>query len=696
MAESLGEAFVEVLADTSPFGDSLAEGISDALDGIPDEVSAALDGVGPAAEAAMQEIPEEARSAADETVEAFDGVADDVNAALDGISFDRIAEGIQENLGKITLAAAGAAAGAEGLARSQQDLRLGTATLARQTGMTEGEVNELARSLSNATFPLDDVLELLEIGAQRGLEGADALADYASFWDMVGDATGENGVALGKAGVALSALGIELGEEEKALDAFGFIMDSTTSDVGEFLTFIERTGPELRDMGLDIDQTAGLLGAMERELGMSGRMARQEFRKAVSQADGSLEDMLKNLGLTEEQFAEYTAAVGGNSDAIRLNADAFAATRTPMQRIQSEMADLLFRFPQVTDAAGLLAAPLAAIGPAAAGITHGVNALSMAKRGLIKLFKPMIAGFAKLAIAILTNPIFLIAAAVIALGVILFKFREEILEAIIGAWEWVKEATSAFWEWLKGAVTDGVEAVTDFFGNLRDRLVEIAGAIWQAIRNAFTTLLSFIRRTFDQIRDTVRRAMQTARDRAVDAVRGLFNSARNIFNDLLTFIRNIPSRIVSALGNLGNLLRGAGRAIIDGLLNGIKDSWKATRDFLSGLGSQIRNLKGPLSADRVLLEDIGEAIIGGLGRGMESEFRDVQRLLQGFTAQIPLNVDRDALSDVGAAAGVPIGGRGGGGQRIEVNVFNPTPEPASTSINRELRKLSAIGVFGAD
>ena len=38
-------------------------------------------------------------------------------------------------------------------------------------------------------------------------------------------------------------------------------------------------------------------------------------------------------------------------------------------------------------------------------------------------------------------------------------------------------------------------------------------------------------------------------------------------------------------------------------------------------------------------------------------------------------------------------GSGPGGRALTVNVYNPAPEPASTSTKRELQKLAAFGVL---
>src|SRR5690606_10909310 len=118
------------------------------------------------------------------------------------------------------------------------------------------------------TFPLEDVLGLMEIGTQGGLEGAEALKEYANFWDLVADATGLASTELANADAGLRAVGIAVGDEAEATNAFGFITRHTTQDVADFLKLLEMRGPAIREYNLDIDDTAALLGAMEGELGL--------------------------------------------------------------------------------------------------------------------------------------------------------------------------------------------------------------------------------------------------------------------------------------------------------------------------------------------------------------------------------------------------------------------------------------------
>lgn len=531
MAESLGEAFIEILADTSPFGGSLSEGISEGLSGVEDEIASAFDGIDGVAANAFDGMTGEAEAAADGVSGAFDGVADDVQSSLDGISFDSISAGIEENIGKITAAGAGGAAAAEGFARSQQSLTEVVDRVSNATGEEGDSLRGLATDLSNATFPLEDVTALMETASQRGLEGADAIGEFATFWDKVGDATGEAGPQLGEASAALSAIGISAGEEEEALAAFGFITEQTTGNVGDFLQFIDRTGPELRELGLDVNDTAAFLGAMEQELGMSGRTARQEFRTAVAESDGDVSKLAETLGLTEEQVAEYTQKVGESSTVIDDNAASFAESRTPMQRMQSVLADVGFRFGAVSEIAGAVAAPLAAIGPAAFGISQGMGAAAKAGPALAKGLGLVSKAFNFLKVAILTNPLFLIGALIVGIVAVIWYFRDEIIAGLGAAWDWIRDTAGAVWEWLSETVSTAVDAVVEFVSGLRDRIVEFFTAMVDFVREyhplaiAFRLVQEYVPQIITWIQDMVAAVVDTVQgwiDSVVELVTGLW------------------------------------------------------------------------------------------------------------------------------------------------------------------------------
>jgi len=287
---------------------------------------------------ATNELKETAYGAS-EGIEDMETATEQLGRTTDGVG--RL---LQDNWKKVTLAAGATGAAIEAMARKQAPLTEQTKILSASLGMTEKEMRQLAISTSNVTFPLEDVLDLFEIGKQQGIRSAEALKEYAEFWDMVGDATGESSTALAESSSALRAVGIAVGEESLALSAFGYITENTTSSIAEFLQFLQRTGPDLRSLGLDIDDTAAILGILEHEFGMSGRMAISEFGKAVNESEGEVSLMLHSLGITTNMFQDYQSAVDASSDIIERNAGAHADVHTWMQKLQHKLKETAYSF----------------------------------------------------------------------------------------------------------------------------------------------------------------------------------------------------------------------------------------------------------------------------------------------------------------------------------------------------------------
>jgi len=724
VAESLGEAFIEVLADTSPFGDSLSSGIADAMSDVQSEVESALGEIPDVADSAFSEAAAAAADAGDQMSAEFSDASAEMQQSLDSVDGSGLADRISENLGAITVGGAVAGAALEGFARAQRDTRVDARNLAAALDLDADAMMRLSSSTSNATFPLEDVVALMRTAAQRGLEGGDALVDFANFWDAIGDATGESGVALGAASVALGQVGIDAGNEAKALDAFGFIMNNTGMRVGDFLKFIEKAGPDLNDLGLDIDQTAGLLSAMERELNLSAKMARGEFNKAVAESDGDLGVLLETLGLSEETLADYTAAVEGSGGAISDNADRFAAARTPIENATAAIEAQMFAMPALAEAASFLSAPLAAIGPAAMGFTHGLSAITSIRGGFTKALGAMRGAFVKLGAAILANPIFLIAALVIGIAIVLYKFRDEIIDALVGAWEFVKEKLGALIDWFKNVIPDAIAAVIDFvkdnwplilaiitgpiglavkfivdnWDRIKETISNAVQAVRDAIRRGFDAIRNFIRTSIDRIRNFVVDGFNTLRDRATSAVERLRDGVRDVINNVVDFVKDLPARIVRGLGNLGGLLVDKGREMIQGFLDGATNLLKNIGRFLldripGWIRTPFERALGISSPSKVFAE-IGRDTIAGFAQGIEDEIGGVERLMSTLGGEIPMSVSPSISGGIAGLTGV--GGASGAGRSVDVtmNVYNPAPEPASASASREMRKLAAIGVFG--
>ncbi|MHB8895286.1 MAG: hypothetical protein ACYC99_08955 [Candidatus Geothermincolia bacterium] len=281
-----------------------------------------------------------------------------------GDNSGKAAKVIADHWKGISAATAGAGAAVEGLARNQAPLTEMTRNLAASVGLSEGKMRDLVRSTSDVGFSLDEVIQTMQAGREQGLKSANDLKTYASFWDEVADAAGGVPQDLAKAGVSLNAIGIEAGDSGKATAALGFIIRDTTQTVDQFLAFVGKAGPQLRTMGLDVDDTAAMFGILERELGLSGRVAKAQFAKAVNESGGSLEKMLDTLGISNQTFEEYRGRVAASNKVIEQQAANNDKSFTLMQKMNQTVKELTYKYGDLIETMGSLSMPLMGVSAA--------------------------------------------------------------------------------------------------------------------------------------------------------------------------------------------------------------------------------------------------------------------------------------------------------------------------------------------
>ena len=461
--------------------------------------------------------------------------------------FQRMKDSIIKNRKAIGLGMVAMGAGIEVVAKQQQGLTESTRKLGNATGMSEKEIRDMATSLSNATFPLDSALELMKLGAQQGLESADALKKYANFWDTVGDATGLSAEALAKAGAALGAVGVEVGNESELLGAFGLITDESTQSVQDFLNGIALLAPEMSAMGISVDEAAVIMTAMERELNLTARTARTEFKEALEQSETGLAGVMEQLGLTEEQLAKYSAKLGESTEVIDLNAQAFASTMTITDKLKASMKDLAFANGAVIEKASVLAPIFMAAGPIMAGFTT-----------ITGLMTPILHG-AKLAFIGLNlsmGPIALIIIGIglaIAAGFVIWKNWDKIMIVLQATLEFLKEKFKVVFEFIREIVKKVFTKITELYnsklgwllpaGPLIKAIIFLAqnwDEIWAGIQATFKTVTDALIGTFRNVKGTILGIW----DGMVAGIKGGINTvirAINAFIDGVNAIRiNVP------------------------------------------------------------------------------------------------------------------------------------------------------------
>jgi len=446
--------------------------------------------------------------------------------------FQSMKDSIIKNRKAIGVGLVAMGAGIETLAQTQAGLTESSRKLANATGMSEKEIRGMATSLSNATFPLDSALELMTLGAQQGLESADALKQYAAFWDTVGDATGLSAEALAKSGAALAAVGIEVGNESELLGAFGLITQESTSSVQEFLDGISRLAPEMTAMGISVDEAAVIMTAMERELGLTARTARTEFKEALEQSETGLAGVLEQLGLSETQLATYQTKLEESTGVIQDNADAHASTKTVMDKLKSTLSDLAFANGALIEKASMLAPILVAAGPVVAGFSGMMGLLNGIT--LTSTFSFMGLNVAMLP---LTAIIVGIGLAIVA-AIVIWKNWDKIILALKKTLDVLKATFNTVFNFIKEIVSRVFGVITDVYNSKLGWLLP-AGPLIKAIL--------FLKDNWEEIWKGIKATFNTVTDAMVSTFRTVKGTILGIWDELVSGIKAAVNLIIGAI-----------------------------------------------------------------------------------------------------------------------------------------------------
>lgn len=272
------------------------------------------------------------------------------------------------------------------------------------------------------------------------------------------------------------------------------------------------------------------------------------------------------------------------------------------------------------------------------------------------------------------------------------------IEFFSGLWENIRSIASSSWELIKTAImgpvlllidlitldftqfkddlimlwTNILENASNIFTNLKDVIVNLVIAIvdtlkarwenlkvltinaWNATVDAakiiWKALKEWFVSTVKSIVDGVIRDWENLKRTTSNVFNALVDAVKQIWEDFKQSVRDLVDSVTGTFDKLSEIdLWEAGKAIIDGFIKGLKSTWEEGKKFIGGIGDWIRENKGPISYDKRLLIDNGQAIMGGLNKGLISGFNVVKSTIDNATdyfARTPFSTDVDIMSNV--------------------------------------------------
>ena len=405
---------------------------------------------------------------------------------------------------------------------------------------------------------------------------------------------------------SMSNFGLSADDTAYVLDVLTKVSQNTGVSIDRLTNGLISNGTAFQEMGLDINQSATLMGMLEKS-GVNMETATNGMRKALKNATADGKDM--NTALIELQEAilndtdgtkglqaaydlfgksgdqvygaikagtlDFEALANASTDASGALDGTFDQTITPAMQFQTVLNQLKLLGYEIANsvlpviepfiqkiASGIgaiaekwnalpqdtqqrivaVGVALAAIGPALLLISKLLTGLS----AIIGIVTTVVGGLSTALTFLMANPVVAIIAgivAVVAAITILWNKSEGFRNFILGIWENIQTAFGALVEWFG----QKKEEIVGFFQGIPQFFGQVFGAAWQAIRRVFSGVGAFfsgVWRTITGVFTTIGTTIANAISGAVKSgINGVISMIENTINSAIGLINGAISLI---------------------------------------------------------------------------------------------------------------------------------------------------------
>jgi tape measure domain-containing protein len=254
-----------------------------------------------------------------------------------------------------------------------------------------------------------------------------------------------------------------------------------------------------------------------------------------------------------------------------------------------------------------LAGIVIAIGPALTAISKIITAVQTASKifGVLKTAATVVGG----AIGAISAPVLIAIAAIaaiIAIGILLYKNWDTVVEYAKKLGNWIKN----IWDNIKNAISNAWNSIKVTTSN-----------VWNGIKNTISNLLNSIRNTFSNI------------------FNGLRNIVSNAFSNVRNAVRNGMTNAWNVVTGFFGKFRNAGRNIVTSIADGIRGAISKVTDAISSVTQKIRDFLPFSPAKEGPLKDLDKLNFGGtISLAIDDGADEVQRAMEDMLT-VPLRAN---------------------------------------------------------
>jgi len=372
-----GESIGEVESAAAASGEALDTTANNA-----DTASAALDsitgeGIGEVeiTAAASSDALNNTANNADTAASSVEGVGNSANSSTNDINEmgnagEEAGQNMENGFVGATIALGTLTAGMEMAAQNINDTSIEVGRLSTETNMAEPALRDMVAHITNATFPTDEAILYTRTLNQMGVESK-FFAKSATDMDILNDATGVGADNITKLTSSFKVMGMDLENIPSSYNAIAYAQANVTGGTEAYIGWMTKYDATFAEMGLNIDQTAVLIGGATKKFG-GGRAAYTGLNEAIKESNGNLEELEKLLGMQPGSLQNAEQATSAYAGKINEAAAEEAEHKTVIDKARAALEDITLQY-------GDTLSTVTSVGGAMAGLSTIVTGLASAK-----------------------------------------------------------------------------------------------------------------------------------------------------------------------------------------------------------------------------------------------------------------------------------------------------------------------------
>lgn len=395
-------------------------------------------------------------------------------------------------------------------------------------------------------------------------------------------------------------------------------------------------------------------GAFMLEVLESGALNAEDFANAMEEAAGSVdstwEGMLDPIDLVQQAMNNLKLSGSDLGSALQTAlVPMLEGAIGAFQKFADWFGKLSPETQQFIVKVGLIAAAigpvLVAVGKLGGGLGKAIGFFSKGGAG---------AGLFAKAIAFITSPAGMVVAAIaaiVAVGVLLYKnwdtIKEKastvwggIVEFLSGIWEGISSAWSAVWEGIKSALSGIWQGLKSVASSAFEGVKQAISTVWNGIKTATSTVWNGIKSTVQGIWNGFKTVATSAFNGVKSAIETVWNAIKTTTTTIWNGIKTAVVAIWNGLKSTATTAFNAVKSAIETVWNGVKSK---TTEVWNGIKSAITGVwNGLKSTASTVFEGIKNKVTE-VWNGIKSTTTTVWNAVKSAIEK-PINAAKEAVS----------------------------------------------------